>query len=66
MDAVILSIGTELVDGHLTDTNVTFLCQELVSLGIDVRWSSQVGDRLADIVRQLQRAWDDATVIITT
>ncbi|MBX6755087.1 MAG: competence/damage-inducible protein A, partial [Thermorudis peleae] len=33
---------------------------------IDVRWSSQVGDRLADIVRQLQRAWDDATVIITT
>ncbi len=66
MDAVILSIGTELVDGHLTDTNATFLAQELAALGIPVLWSSQVGDDLDLLLRVLRRAWDDAQMIVTT
>ena len=66
MDAVVLSIGTELVDGHLTDTNATFLAQELASLGIRLQWVTQVGDELDTIVRVLRRAWEDATLIVTT
>ena len=66
MDAVVLSIGTELVDGHLTDTNATFLAQELASLGIRLKWVTQVGDELDTIVRVLRRAWEDATLIVTT
>lgn len=66
MDAVVLSIGTELVDGHLTDTNATFLAQELAALGVRLRWSAQVGDELESIVRILRRAWEDASLIVTT
>jgi len=66
MDAVVLSIGTELVDGHLTDTNATFLAQELASLGIRLQWVTQVGDELDTIVRVLRRAWEDGTLIVTT
>jgi len=66
MEAVVLSIGTELVDGHLTDTNATFLAQELAALGIRLQWIAQVGDELETIVRVLRRAWDDATLIVTT
>ncbi|MDW7981263.1 MAG: CinA family nicotinamide mononucleotide deamidase-related protein [Thermomicrobium sp.] len=66
MEAVVISIGTELVDGHLTDTNATFLAQELNALGIPVSWSAQVGDDLPSIVRILRRAWEDAQLIVTT
>ena len=66
MRAVVLSIGSELLDGHLTDTNATFLAQELTSLGIELVGVCQVGDRLAHILRTLRRAWEDAELIITT
>lgn len=66
VDAVILSIGTELLDGHLTDTNATFLAQELAALSVSLRWVAQVGDEEEWIVRLLQRAWQDARLILTT
>jgi nicotinamide-nucleotide amidase len=66
MRAAVLSIGSELLDGHLTDTNATFLAQELSTLGIELVGVTQVGDRLEHIVRALERAWDDAELIITT
>ena len=31
MRAYVLSIGSELIGGHLTDTNATFLAQELAA-----------------------------------
>lgn len=66
MRAVVLSIGSELLDGHLTDTNATFLAQELTGLGIELVGVCQVGDRLEHIVRALRRAWEDAELIVTT
>ena len=36
MRAHVLSIGSELILGHLTDTNATYLTQELVTLGIEL------------------------------
>jgi len=66
MDAVVLSIGTELIDGHLSDTNATFLARGLAALGIPLRWVAQVGDDLDWIVRMLRRAWEDASLIVTT
>ncbi len=66
VEAVVLSIGTELVDGHLTDTNLTFLAQELTAIGIPLLWSAQVGDDLELIVRLLERAWRDARLIVST
>ncbi len=44
MRAEIISCGTELLLGHITDTNATYLAQSLASLGIDLYFVSQVGD----------------------
>ncbi|HUZ03313.1 MAG TPA: CinA family nicotinamide mononucleotide deamidase-related protein [Thermomicrobiaceae bacterium] len=66
MRAVILSIGSELIEGFVTDTNATFLAQEMATLGIELVGVMQVGDNLPRIVKTLRRAWDDADLIVTT
>jgi nicotinamide-nucleotide amidase len=66
MRAEILSCGTELLLGHISDTNATFLAQSLSSLGIDLYFVSQVGDNLGRIVETLRRAWERSDLIIMT
>jgi len=65
MNAEIISIGTELLLGNITDTNATFLTQELAALGINCYWVSQVGDNMGRLTEALARAWDrsDLTVL---
>jgi len=66
MRAEILSCGTELLLGHITDTNATYLAQSLPTLGIDLYFVSQVGDNQGRIVETLQRAWQRSDLIIMT
>lgn len=66
MRAEILSCGTELLLGHITDTNATYLAQNLSPLGIDLFYVSQVGDNQGRIVETLQRAWERSDLIIMT
>jgi len=66
MRAEILSCGTELLLGHITDTNATYLAQSLAPLGIDLYYVSQVGDNQGRIVETLQRAWERSDLIIMT
>ncbi len=66
MRAVVVSIGSELTEGFLTDTNATFLAQEMSALGIELVGVSQVGDNLERIVTVLRRGWEDADLIVTT
>ena len=66
MRAEILSCGTELLLGHITDTNATYLAQSLPALGIDLYFVSQVGDNQGRIVETLQRAWQRSDLIIMT
>lgn len=66
MRAEILSCGTELLLGHITDTNATFLAQSLAALGIDLYFVSQVGDNQGRIVETLRRAWERSDLIIMT
>src|SRR5687768_14396738 len=66
MRAAILSIGSELMDGFLTDTNATFLTQELNALGIEPVSVTQVGDSLPRIVTAFRRALADAELVIAT
>ncbi len=66
MRAVVLSIGSELIHGFLTDTNATFLAQELNAIGVELVGVTQVGDSLDRIVVALGRALDDADIVITT
>ncbi len=66
MRAEILSIGTELLLGNITDTNAAYLAQQLGELGIDLYFISTVGDNQPRIVETLRRAWERADLIITT
>ena len=66
MRAEILSIGTELLLGNITDTNATYLAQQLGGLGIDLYFVSTVGDNQQRAVETLRRAWERADLIITT
>ena len=66
MRAYVLSIGSELIGGHLTDTNATFLAQELAAQGIELLHVVQVGDDLARLTRTLAAAVDEADLVVCT
>ena len=66
MNAEIISVGTELLMGKVTDTNATFLSRALSELGINVYYRSTVGDnpkRLSDTIENAVKRSD--VVIIT-
>ena len=66
MEAEIISTGTELLLGQITDTNSPYLAAELPLLGIDLYWITQVGDNQPRIVEALRRAWGRSDIIIVT
>jgi nicotinamide-nucleotide amidase len=66
MKAEIISVGTEMLLGDITDTNATFLAQELANLGVDLYFVSQVGDNFGRLSFLLKQAWDRSDLIITT
>ena len=66
MKAEIISIGTELLLGEITDTNASYLAGQLPFLGIDLYWISQVGDNQTRLVEVLKRAWLRSDLILIT
>src|SRR5438105_2947579 len=64
--AEIIAIGSELVLGGVADTNSLYLAEELLKLGIEVRYKTVVGDDPKDIEAALQHALGRADVVITT
>src|SRR3990172_9023663 len=66
MQAEIVSVGTELLLGHIVDSNAAYLAQELTALGIDLFWVSQVGDNQGRLVEVIRRAWGRSGLIIIT
>jgi len=64
--AEIISVGTELLLGEITDTNAAYLAGQLPLLGIDLYWISQVGDNRTRLVEVLKRAWQRSGLILTT
>lgn len=66
MKAALLSVGTELLLGEITNTNVVYLSQELNTLGIDVMYHYTVGDNPARLAEMIEMAFLDCDLIITT
>jgi nicotinamide-nucleotide amidase len=64
--AEIIAIGSELLLGGVADTNSLYLAEELLKLGIEVRYKTVVGDETKDIEAALQHALGRADVVITT
>jgi len=66
MKAEIISIGTELLLGEITDTNASYLASQLPLLGIDLLWVTQVGDNLGRMREVLERAWGRSDLTLTS
>lgn len=66
MKAEILSVGTELLLGQITDTNAAWLAGRLADLGIDCLWKSTVGDNLGRATEALRRALDRSDLVVST
>src|SRR5688500_4277239 len=66
MRAYILSIGSELILGQLTDTNATYLAQELAAAGIDLIHVTHVGDDQKQLADAIRHALSLADVVICT
>lgn len=64
--AELLSIGTELLLGQITNTNSQFLAKELAELGIDVLYQVTVGDNTGRIVESLRTALSRSDIVIST
>ena len=65
VNAEIISIGTEILLGELTDTNSVFIAKTLRDLGINLYYMTAVGDNESRIVDALKLAMSRAQVIIT-
>ncbi len=66
MKAEIISIGTELLLGEIVDTNTSYLAGQLSVLGIDLYYTSAVGDNPARLQGVLKQAWNRSDLILTT
>lgn len=66
MRACILSIGSEIMLGQITDTNASWLARDLADAGIELRMVMQVGDDSELLLDALRRATDLADLVICT
>ena len=66
MRAEIISIGTELLMGEITDTNATYLTSQLSIFGVQATYVTQVRDNLEELVGTLSLAWDRSDIVVAT
>ncbi len=66
MEAIILTIGDEILIGQVVDTNSAWLGQKLSEAGIRVKRILSVSDDFQEIISALQQATEDADIIFTT
>ena len=66
MKAEIISIGSEILRGQITDTNANFIAKKLVESGIDLEHISAVGDNPKSLLSTLKLALQRSDLIITT
>lgn len=66
MKVAILSVGTEILFGQITNTNTVFLSQQLNLLGFDVMYHYAVGDNSGRLSEMIELAFRDCDMVITT
>lgn len=66
MKTAILSVGTELLFGQITNTNTVYLSQQMNMLGFDVMYHYTVGDNPKRVEDMMNLAFKDCDLILTT
>jgi nicotinamide-nucleotide amidase len=66
MRAEVVSVGTEIMLGEITDTNAAFIATNLPQFGIDLLYVSQVGDNPVRMREVIERAWGRSDLTFIT
>lgn len=66
MQAEIVTIGTELLLGEIVDTNSAWIAQQFTTIGLNLYYTTTVGDNLARIAGVLRESLERSDLIITT
>ncbi|HHV61836.1 MAG TPA: competence/damage-inducible protein A [Firmicutes bacterium] len=66
MKAEIITVGTELLLGHVVDTNSAYIATRLADIGVDVFHKSSVGDNARRIEAELSDALRRSDLVIIT
>ncbi len=64
--ASIVSIGNEILSGHIVDTNAAYLGAKLLTISVPVVGCYAVGDDIDSIVRGLKLASSDGDIVLIT
>jgi nicotinamide-nucleotide amidase len=64
--AEIVTTGTELLLGVISDTNSTYIAQRLRDIGLDLYYITSAGDNEVRVAQVLDAALDRSDVVITT
>ncbi len=66
MHAEIVTTGTELLLGVITDTNSTYIARRFRDIGLDLYFITSAGDNQERVARVIDTALDRSDVVITT
>lgn len=66
MNAEIISIGSELLLGQISNTDAKYISQELAQIGINVYYHTVIGDNRQRFLEMLEMASSRSDLIITT
>lgn len=66
MNAVLITIGDEILSGNTVDANSNFIASELKNIGIAVKRIFTISDEVATITETLKSAFEIAEIVITT
>ena len=66
MNAEIVTVGDEILFGHIVDTNSAFIGERMSEIGVSVDWITTVGDRYDHLVEALKSAWKRVDVVLVT
>lgn len=64
MDATIILVGTELLNGMTVDTNSIYMAEELNKYGIEIKYKLVVGDNIKDIVDAIEYGNSKSDLVI--
>ncbi|PWN68937.1 nicotinamide-nucleotide amidohydrolase family protein [Chryseobacterium phosphatilyticum] len=65
-NAVLITIGDEILSGNTVDTNSNFIATELKNIGIKVKQIFTISDEIETIKNTLQKAFELGDLVITT
>lgn len=66
ISAEIITIGDEILFGHILDTNTQWIGQQLTEIGVLPARKTSVGDRHEEIIEALRQAFNRYDVVIVT